>query len=105
MAHCAVTIVALANSWITINSGGPLTPDKPTVTLRPPSDPDTVSTFLNIRVADIRSVYDEWTARGASFLSEPLDRGEEWRCYLRDPDGNLIEVGQVKRNSHDTAST
>ena len=29
------------------------------------------------------------------FLTEPLDNyGHEWRCYMRDPDGYLIEVGQ-----------
>jgi hypothetical protein len=36
-----------------INVGGPPTDDKPTVTLEPPRDPDHVSGFLNIRVADI----------------------------------------------------
>jgi hypothetical protein len=88
------TIIALANSWIIINAGGPPTDDKPTVTLEPPSDPDRVSSFLNIRVADIRAIYEEWRARGAEFLTPPTDRGVELRCYLRDPDGHLIEVGQ-----------
>jgi catechol 2,3-dioxygenase-like lactoylglutathione lyase family enzyme len=89
------TIVALANSWIIINRGGPPTDDKPTVTLEPPSDPDRVSSFLNIRVADIHNVYDQWRSRGAQFLTPPTDRGVELRCYLRDPDGHLIEVGQT----------
>jgi catechol 2,3-dioxygenase-like lactoylglutathione lyase family enzyme len=89
------TIVALANSWIIINQGGPPTNDKPTVTLEPPSDPDRVSSFLNIRVADIHSVYDQWRSRGAEFMTPPTDRGVELRCYLRDPDGHLIEVGQT----------
>ncbi len=89
------TIVALANSWIIINRGGPPTDDKPTVTLEPPPDPDRVSSFLNIRVADIHSVYDQWRSRGAEFLTAPTDRGVELRCYLRDPDGHLIEVGQT----------
>src|ERR1700754_4862157 len=57
-----VTYVALANSWIIINVGGGPTDDKPTVTLQTPSDPDTVSSFLNIRVADIEAVYSEWSA-------------------------------------------
>jgi catechol 2,3-dioxygenase-like lactoylglutathione lyase family enzyme len=89
------TIVALANSWIIINRGGPPTDDKPTVTLEPPPDPDRVSSFLNIRVADIHSVYDQWRSRGAEFLTAPTDRGVELRCYQRDPDGHLIEVGQT----------
>ena len=89
------TIVALANGWITISTGGGPTNDKPTVTLEPPSDPDHASAFLNIRVADIRAMYKQWTARGAKFLTPPIDRGVEIRCYMRDPDGHLIEVGQL----------
>ena len=89
------TIVALANSWIIINVGGPPTDDKPTITLEPPRDPGHVSSFLNIRGADIQSVYDQWSARGAQFLTPPTDRGREFRCYIRDPDGHLIEVGQT----------
>lgn len=91
----APTIVKLANSWIIINEGGGPTDDKPDVILDVPSDPKTVSAFLNIRVADIQNVYDEWSAKGATFLTPPLDRGAEIRCYMRDPDGHLIEVGQV----------
>jgi catechol 2,3-dioxygenase-like lactoylglutathione lyase family enzyme len=89
------TIVALANGWITINVGGGPTDDKPTVTLETPQDLDRVSSFLNIRVADIHSVYADWSARGAEFLTPPIDRGREIRCYMRDPDGHLIEVGQT----------
>jgi catechol 2,3-dioxygenase-like lactoylglutathione lyase family enzyme len=88
------TVVALANGWIIINVGGGPTDDKPTVTLEAPSDQDRVSAFLNIRVADIHAVYEEWSGRGAEFLTPPIDRGREVRCYIRDPDGHLIEVGQ-----------
>src|SRR5215813_14075091 len=88
------TIVALANGWIIINVGGGPTDDKPTVTLEPPANPDRASAFLNIRVADVRAVYETWSARGAKFLTPPIDRGREIRCYMRDPDGHLIEVGQ-----------
>jgi catechol 2,3-dioxygenase-like lactoylglutathione lyase family enzyme len=89
------SIVALANGWIIINVGGGPTEDKPTVTLETPSDLDRVSSFLNIRVADIHAVYEEWSARGATFLTPPIERGSEIRCYMRDPDGHLIEVGQT----------
>ncbi len=91
------TYVALANSWIIINRGGGPTDDKPTVTLETPPDPDRVSSFLNIRVADIHAVYAEWSARGAEFLTPPIQRATEIRCYMRDPDGHLIEVGQNTR--------
>lgn len=88
-------IVAIANGWVTISLGGEPTPDKPTVTLEPPADLDRVSGFLNVRVADIAAAYDQWRARGAHFLTPPIDHGGEIRCYMRDPDGHLIEVGQV----------
>jgi catechol 2,3-dioxygenase-like lactoylglutathione lyase family enzyme len=89
------TVIALANAWVTINVGGGPTEDKPTVTLTTPADPEVASSFLNIRVADIEAVYQEWSSRGARFLTPPINRGAEIRCYLRDPDGYLIEVGQA----------
>ena len=67
------------------------------MTLETPRDLDRVSSFLNIRVADIHAVYEQWSARGAQFLTPPTDRGPEIRCYIRDPDGYLIEVGQTTR--------
>lgn len=88
-------IVKVANSWIILNPGGGPTPDKPTITLAPPEPSDTVSSFLNVRVADIAAFYAAATAKGAQFLTEPLDRTAELRCYMRDPDGYLIEVGQA----------
>jgi len=90
-----VTYVALANSWIIINIAGGPTDDKPTVTLETPQDLDRVSSFLNIRVKDIHAVYAEWSARGAQFLTPPKEHAYEIRCYMRDPDGHLIEVGQT----------
>jgi catechol 2,3-dioxygenase-like lactoylglutathione lyase family enzyme len=87
--------VALANSWIIINVGGGPTDDKPSVILETPPDPDRASSFLNIRVSDIHAVHAEWSARGAAFLTPPKQHQSEIRCYLRDPDGYLIEVGQT----------
>jgi catechol 2,3-dioxygenase-like lactoylglutathione lyase family enzyme len=89
------TYVALSNSWIIINVGGGPTDDKPEVTLGTPDDPDRTSSFLNIRVRDIHAVYSEWSARGAHFLTPPKQHEFEIRCYIRDPDGHLIEVGQT----------
>jgi lactoylglutathione lyase len=88
-------ILKLANSWLILNVGGGPTDDKPAVTLTTPADPDRASAFLNIRVADIAGAYAEWSARGAEFLTEPKDHGREIRAYIRDPDGDLIEVGQA----------
>ena len=89
------TNVALSNSWIVINAGGGPTDDKPEVTLETPGDPNRVSSFVNIRVKDMETVYSEWSARGAQFLTPPKQHQYEIRCYIRDPDGHLIEVGQT----------
>jgi lactoylglutathione lyase len=92
-------ILKVANSWIILNVGGGPTADKPTVTLTTPPEKDRVSAFLNVRVADIHAIYRDWSARGATFLTEPKDMGAELRAYVRDPDGHLIEVGQIIRRT------
>jgi len=92
----APAMLRFYNGWIVINTGGGPTPDKPAITVGPPRDRSFVSSFLNIRVKDIDAVYRDWMARGAEFITEPLNNhGAELRCYLRDPDGYLIEVGQT----------
>jgi predicted enzyme related to lactoylglutathione lyase len=86
----------IANTWLIVNVGGGPTPDKPTVTLSVPTNPDAVSSFMNIRVADIRACYESWKSRGAEFITPPIEKYGETRCYIRDPDGYIIEVGQSK---------
>jgi catechol 2,3-dioxygenase-like lactoylglutathione lyase family enzyme len=87
--------IKLANTWINLNSGGGPTPDKPEVILETPSDLNRGNSFLNLRVADIWTCYKQWSDKGAFFLTGPLNNhGWEWRCYMRDPDDYLIEVGQ-----------
>lgn len=94
-ANGAPAYIEIANTWLIVNVGGGPTPDKPSVTLRVP-DPDSISSFMNIRVADIRACYELWRSRGAEFITEPKDKYGETRCYVRDPDGYIIEVGQSK---------
>jgi predicted enzyme related to lactoylglutathione lyase len=84
----------IANAWLIVNVGGGPTPDKPSVTLSVPADPNAVSSFMNIRVADIQACYELWRKRGAEFITEPKPKYGETRCYIRDPDGYIIEVGQ-----------
>jgi len=38
--------------------------------------------------------YKLWKSRGAEFITEPKEKYGEIRCYIRDPDGYIIEVGQ-----------
>jgi predicted enzyme related to lactoylglutathione lyase len=85
----------LANIWMIINVGGGPTPDKPTVMLSVP-DPNHINSFMNFRVADIQASYELWKSRGAEFITEPIVKYGETRCYIRDPDGYIIEVGQSK---------
>jgi lactoylglutathione lyase len=85
----------LANVWLTINEGGGGTDDKPDVTAEPPRDPNSLGLFINLRVVDIQECYKLWSSRGARFITEPKKHATEYRCYMRDPDGYLIEVGQT----------
>jgi len=91
-------IMKVANTWLTLVTGGGPTDDKPGVTVAPPADPGHTSGFINVRVADIAAAYRGWSAKGVEFLTEPKDHGIEIRAYIRDPDGHLIEVGQLTRS-------
>ena len=90
-------IMKVANTWLTLVTGGGPTDDKPGITVVPPANPGHTSGFINVRVADIAAAYREWSAKGVEFLTEPKDHGVEIRAYIRDPDGHLIEVGQLTR--------
>jgi catechol 2,3-dioxygenase-like lactoylglutathione lyase family enzyme len=87
-------VLRFQNSYIVINDEGGPTDDKPDVEARAPRDSKTLSSAMNVRVTDARAVYEEWRSRGGEFLTEPKDHELEIRCYLRDPDGYLIELGQ-----------
>ena len=77
-------------------SGGGPTADKPTVVFQPPADVDLVSHAMTLRVADCQAAYEALRSRGAAFLTPPHDWGTEIRCFLRDPDGHLVEISQSK---------
>ena len=51
---------------------------------------------MNIRVADIKACYELWRHRRAEFITEQKDKYGETRCYIRDPDGYIMEVAQSK---------
>ena len=73
-------IMKVANTWLTLVTGGGPTDDKPGVSLGAPAEPGFSSGFLNVRVADIARTYEEWSAKGAEFLTEPKDHGREIRA-------------------------
>jgi catechol 2,3-dioxygenase-like lactoylglutathione lyase family enzyme len=83
-------------SWLLLVTGGGPTDDKPTVTFMPPENPDHVSHQLTIRVPDCQAAYKTLKERGAEFLTPPVDREYEVRCFFRDPDGHLLEISELK---------
>jgi len=93
-------MVKLSNTWIIMNPGGGPTPDKPGISVVEYEPGNKTSIFLNLRVADIQACYSQWKERGAEFVTPPIDRGAEIRCYMRDPDGYLIEVGESTGLAH-----
>ena len=82
-------------NWILLVTGGGPTEDKPGVTFAPPTDPTTVSHQMTLRVPDCQAAYEVLKNRGAEFLTPPVDRGGEIRCFFRDPDGHLLEISEV----------
>jgi catechol 2,3-dioxygenase-like lactoylglutathione lyase family enzyme len=83
-------------NWLLLVTPGGPTPDKPTVSMSPPADPDDVGHAFTIRVNNCHAVYEALAARGAEFLTPPhtSEGGHEVRCFFRDPDGHLFEISQ-----------
>ncbi len=88
-------VLRFAGTWLLLVTGGGPTADKPTVVFAPPDDPDRVSAAFTLRVTDCRAAHALLSARGAAFLTPPVDHGMEVRCILRDPDGHLVELSQA----------
>lgn len=88
-------VLDLMGTWLLLVTAGEPSPDKPTVSLAVPQDPDRVGRQMIFRVADCRRTYELLRSRGAEFLTPPLDRGGEVRAFFRDPDGHLFEISQL----------
>ncbi len=89
-------VLEFQGTWLLLVTGGGPTEDKPTVTFAPPTNPDRVSHQLTMRVPDCQAAYNVLRSRGADFLTPPVDRGGEVRCFFRDPDGHLLEISEVR---------
>jgi len=89
-------VLKFAGTWLLLVTGGGPTPDKPTVTFAPPQTSAVVSHELTIRVPDCRAAYEILKARGAMFLTPPVEYDWEIRCFFRDPDGHLLEISESK---------
>jgi catechol 2,3-dioxygenase-like lactoylglutathione lyase family enzyme len=90
------TVLSFNGAWLLLVTGGDPTDDKPTITLAPPAGPDRLDHLFTIRVPDCRAAYETLHARGAEFLTPPVDHGAETRCFFRDPDGHLFEISEYR---------
>jgi catechol 2,3-dioxygenase-like lactoylglutathione lyase family enzyme len=88
-------VLDLMGTWLLLVTGGDPSPEKPTVTLDIPQDPDRVSGQIIFRVDDCLGTFDLLSGRGAEFLAPPLDRGGEIRAFFRDPDNHLFEISEL----------
>jgi lactoylglutathione lyase len=89
-------VLSFASGWLLLVEGAGPTDDKPDVTLAPPADPNLRDNLFTIRVDDCRATYELLRARGGTFLTEPITKGAETRCFLRDPDGHLFEISEYR---------
>ncbi len=86
----------LGNWLLLVTPGGP-TDDKPETHFLPPGDKNCVSHAYTIRVKDCRQSYEILKERGAEFITPPLSRGAETRCFFHDPDGHLFEISEYRQ--------
>jgi catechol 2,3-dioxygenase-like lactoylglutathione lyase family enzyme len=89
-------VMKLQGQWLLLVTGGEPTADKPTATFAPPADLDTVSTEMIFGVPDCRAAYEVLLARGAKFLTPPVEYDWEIRAFFRDPDGHLFEISEPR---------
>ena len=82
-------------SWFLLVTGGGPTDDKPDVSLAAPAEPNVTARSTIFRVADCRATHAELKAKGAEFLTDPVDHGHEIRAFFRDPDGHLFEISEL----------
>ena len=90
-------VLEFLNSWILLVTEGVPTPDKPDVFFKPPLDKNIVSHSFTIRVKDCPKTYEMLRKRRAEFITPPLKRGSETRCFFRDPNGHLFEISEYRQ--------
>ena len=89
-------VLEFLGNWILLVTPGGPTKDKPETHLIPPPDINSVSHSYTIRVKDCRRSYEILKERGAEFITPPLVKGAETRCFFRDPDGHLFEISEYR---------
>ena len=89
-------VLEFLGNWILLVTSGGRTEDKPDTHFLPLEDKNSVSHAYTIRVKDCMKSYNILKSRGAQFITPPLERGAEIRCFFRDPDGHLFEISEYK---------
>ena len=89
-------VLSFLGTRLLLVTGGEPTQDKPDVTFAAPVDPRTVSHSMTIRVPDCHAAYVTLRARGAQFLTPPVNYDWEVRTFFRDPDGHLLEISEAR---------
>lgn len=89
-------VLRFAGMWLLLVTGGGPTADKPDVSMAAPADRASVDHAITVRVPDCRAAYERVRSRGGEFLTPPHDWGGEVRCFLRDPDGHLVELSEAR---------
>ncbi len=87
-------VLEFLGNWILLVTPGGETEDKPGTRFIPPADKSAISQSFTIRVKNCRKSYEILKNRGAIFITPPLDRGAETRCFFYDPDGHLFEISE-----------
>jgi catechol 2,3-dioxygenase-like lactoylglutathione lyase family enzyme len=88
-------VLSFQGSWLLLVTGGGPTKDKPEITFKAPTNKQSVHHSMTIKVPDCQAAYDVLKSRGATFLTPPVDWGQEIRCFFTDPDGHLFEISQL----------
>lgn len=89
-------VLEFLDNWILLVTPGEPTEDKPATRFLPPASKESVSHSFTIRVKDCRKSYEILKARGANFITPPVDHDKETRCFFRDPDGHLFEISEYR---------
>ncbi len=89
-------VLEFLNNWLLLVGPGGATPDKPGTRFIPPPNRKDVSHSFTIRVNNCQRSYALLKQRGAVFLTPPVEKGAETRCFFHDPDGHLFEISEYR---------
>lgn len=89
-------VIKFLGNWILLVAPGGPTEGKPNTNFVAPKEINSVSQSFTIRVKDCRKSYELLRKKGAEFITPPIDREAETRCFFRDPDGHLFEISESR---------